>query len=88
MSYVEIYNEYLRDLLVDKSKKQLDLRDHPQKGVVLANASVVKVEDSKSIMNLLYKGNERRITESTGSNATSSRSHAIFQIYLSLTSKN
>lgn len=87
VSYIEIYNEYLRDLLVEKSKKQIDLRDHPSKGVCIANAKVIDVKDSKSIMNLLYKGNERRITESTGANATSSRSHAIFQIYLTVTPK-
>lgn len=68
----------MRDLLVESSTKPLDLRDHPSKGVCLANAKVIKVENSTSIMNLLYKGNERRITESTGSNNTSSRSHAVF----------
>lgn len=88
VSYIEIYNEYLRDLLVEKSKKQIDLRDHPSKGVCIANAKIIKVEDSNSIMKLLYKGNERRITESTGANATSSRSHAIFQIYLTVSPKN
>lgn len=35
-------------------------------------------------MDLLYKGNKRRATEETNANLTSSRSHAIFQIYLNI----
>lgn len=35
-------------------------------------------------MQLLYKGNEKWITEATGANETSSRSHAVFQIYLEM----
>lgn len=50
VSYVEIYNEILRDLLVEKSTKVLDLWDHPSKGVTLSNATVISVENTETIM--------------------------------------
>lgn len=40
-----------------------------------------KVENTKEMMNILMDGNRRRTTESTNANMTSSRSHAIFQIF-------
>ena len=45
VSYVEIYNENIRDLLVPNSEKIfLDLRDDPVKGIVIANVTETKVE--------------------------------------------
>lgn len=83
VSYVEIYNEVIRDLLVSNSKETyLDLRDDPEKGVCLAGVTEFVVQDPNQVMSLLQLGNRRRTTESTNANQTSSRSHAIFQIML------
>lgn len=83
VSYVEIYNEIIRDLLVVKSKETyLDLRDDPIKGVQLAGVKEYKVQSSSEVMKLLQEGNKRRTTEATNANLTSSRSHAIFQIHV------
>ena len=83
VSYVEIYNEIIRDLLVVKSKETyLDLRDDPIKGVQLAGVKEYKVQNSTEVMKLLTEGNKRRTTEATNANQTSSRSHAIFQIHV------
>lgn len=83
VSYVEIYNEIIRDLLVVKSKETyLDLRDDPIKGVQLAGVKEYKVTNSNEVMKLLTEGNKRRTTEATNANQTSSRSHAIFQIHV------
>ena len=84
VSYVEIYNEVIHDLLVPNSKDTyLELRDDPLKGVTIAGLSETKVDDSKHVMNLLLQGNRRRTTEATNANQTSSRSHAVFQISVS-----
>jgi kinesin family protein 18/19 len=84
VSYVEIYNEIIRDLLVVKSKETyLDLRDDPIKGVQIAGVKEYKVTNSTEVMKLLTEGNKRRMTEATNANQTSSRSHAIFQIHVS-----
>ena len=83
ISYVEIYNEIIRDLLVVKSKETyLDLRDDPLKGVQLAGVKEYIVQNSTEVMKLLHEGNKRRTTEATNANQTSSRSHAIFQIQI------
>lgn len=84
VSYVEIYNEVIHDLLVHNSKDTyLELRDDPIKGVTIAGVTETKVDDSKQVMNLLLQGNKRRTTEATNANQTSSRSHAVFQISVS-----
>ncbi len=81
VSYVEIYNEQIRDLLIPNNKDNyLDLREDPIKGVSLAGATEFKVDSIEEVMNLLFQGNRRRTTEATNANQTSSRSHAVFQI--------
>ena len=88
VSYVEIYNENIRDLLSPKeNSKYLDLRDDPLKGVTIAGATEIIVENVDQVMNLLHMGNKRRTTESTNANQTSSRSHAVFQITLTMLPK-
>lgn len=88
VSYVEIYNEVIRDLLVPNHKDTyLELRDDPQKGVCLQGVNEYSVEHPKEVMDLLVAGNKRRTTESTKANLTSSRSHAICQIQLAAKDK-
>ena len=83
MSYVEIYNEVIRDLLLPNSKETyLDLRDDPEKGVCIAGVTEHIVSEPHEVMNMLTIGNRRRSTEATMANAESSRSHAICQIML------
>lgn len=88
VSYVEIYNEVIRDLLVPNSKNTyLELRDDPIKGVQLAGVTEFQVQVPQEVMDLLVSGNKRRTTESTKANETSSRSHAICQIQLAVKDK-
>jgi kinesin family protein 18/19 len=88
VSYVEIYNEVIHDLLVSNSRETyLELRDDPIKGVTIAGVTETKVEDTKHVMSLLLQGNRRRTTEATNINQTSSRSHAVFQIAVSSKSR-
>ena len=77
LSYVEIYNEQIKDLLDNKENKKCSLRDDPLGGVNLSNVLKIDVSDTKKIMKLLWTGNVRRTTEATNANKTSSRSHAI-----------
>lgn len=87
VSYVEIYNENIKDLLVPMSNNYLELRDHPSKGIIIAGVTELKVESKQKILHLLQIGNRRRKTESTNVNKTSSRSHAVFQITVLSTPK-
>lgn len=79
ITYVEIYNEMIRDLLVPASG-YLELRDDADKGVSIAGVTEIAAESTEQVMELLLIGNKRRTTEATNANQTSSRSHAVFQI--------
>lgn len=82
-SYVEIYNENIKDLLNFRSSKILHLRDDPEKGLVIANVKSEVVNNISDLMSLLREGNSNRTTESTKANAESSRSHAVLTINVS-----
>jgi kinesin family protein 14 len=91
MSYYEIYNEKIYDLLrsTDKTKtpasitgRNLQIRENPQTGpyiVDLLTLSANSADDAKLWLNI---GNKRRATASTAMNQKSSRSHSVFQLTL------
>ena len=84
--YLEIYNENIRDLLVNNSEN-LDLREDPNKGVIVSGITEMIPKSSEHILSILKKGNKNRTTESTNANETSSRSHAILQIMVTYKNK-
>ncbi|XP_048411463.1 kinesin-like protein KIF19 isoform X1 [Stegostoma tigrinum] len=79
MSYLEIYNEMIRDLL-NPSSGFLDLREDSKGGIQIAGITEVSTINAKEIMQLLVKGNKQRTQEPTAANKTSSRSHAVLQV--------
>ena len=80
ISYLEIYNEDLRDLL-DPTKKNLKIFS-TNDGVMVKNLSRVFCENLDDVMNLLNEGKKIRIVGSHAMNIKSSRSHAIFMIHI------
>ena len=86
VSYVEIYNEAINDLL-DNSKKNLDIREGLNKEVFVNNLTEVKVCNSNDVMSLLKKGEDNRIVAETKLNEKSSRSHSVFRINIEITKK-
>ena len=80
-SFVEIYNEEVRDLLVSKSKK-LDIREDPKKGIFVKELTYVTLQDTQDIQKCLDNGNKNRHVGHTSMNDQSSRSHSIFTVYL------
>jgi kinesin family member 18/19 len=85
LSYVEVYNENIRDLLSESGDSQefLDLREDPLRGNCVAGVSEHSVSNTNDIMSLLSAGNRRRTQEPTAANKESSRSHAVLQIHVS-----
>lgn len=82
-SYIEIYNENVRDLLCLDPKDldtPLDLKEDPDKGVYIKGLSMHVVKDADEIQTHMTRGNDRRQVGATLMNATSSRSHSIFTI--------
>nr|CAB3503753.1 unnamed protein product [Digitaria exilis] len=77
LSYLEIYNETVRDLL--SPGRPLHLREDKQ-GIVSAGLTQYRAYSTDEVMKLLQRGNKNRTTEPTRVNETSSRSHAILQV--------
>ena len=82
VAYLEVYNETVRDLFSAQDAKSLSIVEDPQKGIVVPGLQEIKVKNLKDTMELISKGNKRRIMASTNSNEFSSRSHAIIQLSL------
>uniref|UniRef100_A0A8C8D7X7 Kinesin motor domain-containing protein n=1 Tax=Oncorhynchus tshawytscha TaxID=74940 RepID=A0A8C8D7X7_ONCTS len=82
VSYLEIYNERVRDLLRRKSTETYNLRvrEHPKDGPYVEDLSKHLVQNYHDVEELMEAGNINRTTAATGMNDTSSRSHAIFTI--------
>lgn len=80
VSYLEVYNEQIRDLLTNSGP--LAVREDAQKGVVVQGLTLHQPKSSEEILQLLDNGNKNRTQHPTDINASSSRSHAVFQIYL------
>lgn len=81
ISYLEIYNETIRDLLVAQ-QQQLQLKEVPGDGIIVQNLTQHNVNSIEQCENLLNIGNLNRQTGTTMMNAESSRSHSIFTISL------
>uniref|UniRef100_A0A8C0YQ45 Kinesin-like protein n=1 Tax=Cyprinus carpio carpio TaxID=630221 RepID=A0A8C0YQ45_CYPCA len=79
MSYLEIYNEMIRDLL-NPSSGFLDLREDSKGEIQVTGITEVSTINAREVMELLMKGNKQRTQEPTAANQTSSRSHAVLQV--------
>ncbi|CAO3676662.1 unnamed protein product [Rhizopus microsporus] len=82
VSYIEIYNEKVRDLLNPKNKGNLKVREHPSTGPYVEDLSRLAVKSFDDINHLMDEGNKARTVAATNMNETSSRSHAVFTLFL------
>ncbi|GAA6019601.1 hypothetical protein JCM11491_002819 [Sporobolomyces phaffii] len=82
VSYVEIYNEDLIDLLAGDAdvRPTVQIREDKQGNIIWSGLREVKVSSAAEVMNLLSAGSTLRQTGATDMNAQSSRSHAIFSL--------
>lgn len=103
MSYFEIYNEKIHDLLAVTSthtitnplsannqhnRPSLRIREHPRFGPYVEDLNTHPVNSITALKNWLAVGNSQRATAATGMNDKSSRSHSIFTIILTLSEVN
>ncbi|KAJ7996788.1 hypothetical protein DPEC_G00240660 [Dallia pectoralis] len=86
VSYLEIYNEEILDLLcpsVSKDKPStINIREDPKEGIKIIGLIEKQVFSAQEMVGCLELGNSSRTVGSTAMNAASSRSHAIFTITL------
>eukprot|EP00980_Cylindrotheca_fusiformis_P005168 scaffold1101_cov123-Cylindrotheca_fusiformis.AAC.6 len=81
-SFLEVYGEDVYDLL-DRERKSLPLREDSVGGVVVTGLTQRSVSKPSETLDVLHEGTMNRTTAATLMNLTSSRSHAVFTIYLS-----
>lgn len=84
VSYFEIYNEHVKDLLTPKTREPayLKIRESRSDGVYVQNLTDEPVKSYEDIARLMHRGDHNRTTASTKMNDTSSRSHAVFTLTL------
>ncbi|KAI6953857.1 kinesin-domain-containing protein, partial [Hortaea werneckii] len=84
VSYFEIYNEHVKDLLTPKTNPPtyLKIRESKSDGVYVQNLTDEPVKCYEDIERIMKTGDMNRTTASTKMNDTSSRSHAVFTLTL------
>ncbi|XP_056437594.1 kinesin-like protein KIF13B isoform X2 [Gadus chalcogrammus] len=86
VSYLEIYNEKVRDLLDPKGSRQaLKVREHSVMGPYVDGLSRLAVACYKDVESLMSEGNKSRTVAATNMNEESSRSHGVFNLILTHT---
>ncbi|OLY79629.1 Kinesin-like protein 5 [Smittium mucronatum] len=90
VSYLEVYNETIIDLISSNKANSngLSLREDNVMGVTVAGLSEHKPKNVDEVMDLVNKGNQNRTMSPTEANAASSRSHAVLQIRIRQKSRN
>ncbi|KAM4840973.1 chromosome-associated kinesin KIF4A-like [Thomomys bottae] len=90
VSYLEIYNEEILDLLCSPREKacQINIREDPKEGIKTVGLTEKPVSVASNTVSCLEQGNNARTVASTAMNSQSSRSHAIFTISIEQRKKN
>ncbi|XP_074074331.1 kinesin-like protein KIF17 isoform X2 [Macrotis lagotis] len=83
-SYLEIYNEDIRDLLGTDTKQKMELKEHPEKGVYVKGLSMHTVHSVAQCERIMEMGCKNRSVGYTLMNKDSSRSHSIFTIKIEI----
>ncbi|KAJ1338070.1 kinesin family member 15 [Microdochium nivale] len=86
-TYVEIYNEQLRDLLLPENaqpheRNNVTIREDTKGNIILTGLHQVDINSVDDLLNALNFGSSIRQTDATAINAKSSRSHAVFSLNL------
>ncbi|XP_077328807.1 kinesin-like protein KIF23 isoform X6 [Lithobates pipiens] len=90
VSYIEIYNNYMYDLLEEvaidpirpKPPQSKILREDQHHNMYVAGCTEVEVKTTEEAFDVFWKGQKRRRIANTTLNRESSRSHSVFMIKL------
>lgn len=84
VTFLEIYNEEIRDLLVDPGVQTprggLQIRE--DKSVKVVGLTELRPKTAEEVKDIVLMGNSRRTQSPTHANETSSRSHAVLQVHV------
>ncbi|KAJ3334227.1 hypothetical protein HDU76_006599 [Blyttiomyces sp. JEL0837] len=85
VSYLEIYNEIVKDLLNSKSESQsLKIHEHHTRGVFVGGLTEYIVADLDDVKKVVAKGELNRHVGETNMNEKSSRSHTILRFMVEI----
>ena len=87
VSYLEIYNEEIRDLLGKDQNAHLEVKERPDLGVYVKDLSTIVCHNADDMERIMTLGNRGRSTGATLMNERSSRSHAIFSVTIECSDK-
>ncbi|EFC42122.1 kinesin-8 [Naegleria gruberi] len=89
ISFLEVYNENIHDLLVPHTGKAInhEIREDKVKGIIVSGLSEHVCENADQALELIQLGIANRTQYGTAANAQSSRSHAVFQINVQQTDR-
>lgn len=79
-SYLEIYNESIRDLLSKNPQNKLELHEKVDSGVYVKDLSYFAAKSAEEVRKIMFIGSKNRSVGETLMNSHSSRSHSLFQI--------
>ncbi|KAF5296994.1 hypothetical protein FQR65_LT10146 [Abscondita terminalis] len=82
VSFLEIYNEMVRDLLVSNSKENLEIQYNDGNGTIVKNLTTTSVHSAKELQALMEIATKNRVVAVTNFNERSSRSHSVTKIIL------
>ena len=83
VTFIEIYNEQIRDLLDESGKKgSLTIREGAGGEFFVSEVEERRIASSDELLRLMSRGNTLRSTGATNMNETSSRSHSVFTVNL------
>ncbi|XP_058794320.1 kinesin-like protein KIF3B [Phymastichus coffea] len=83
-SYLEIYQEEIRDLLQQDQNLRFELKERPDTGIFVKDLSSTVCKSAEEIQQLMTLGNRNRTVGATNMNEHSSRSHAIFIVTIEM----
>lgn len=87
-SYLELYNEEVRDLLSKTHSQKLDIREDPESGFYVEDLSSWVVKSPAEMVELMLRGRELKVIKGHNMNERSSRSHCIFTIIVENSTKD
>jgi len=88
VSYLEVYNEEINDLLQEGAVNLRIMSEDPVKGAIIERMTEEEVQTPKELHEVLRRGEHNRSYASTAMNAESSRSHTIYRLVIEVNTKD
>ncbi|XP_044759551.1 protein claret segregational [Coccinella septempunctata] len=81
-SFLEIYNENIRDLMKIKDEKPLEIKFNKGKGTTVTNLTIMPISSAEELLQYVFQAQQNRSIAVTNFNEHSSRSHAVTKLYI------